>query len=132
MKNNGTIGKIALAISVTVFLVQLAATNAEVSDLIFRSAPKEATASQSSEVDWWPMFRHDLSHSGFSTSDAPNNNETLWIYETRHQIMSSPTVFEGVVFIGSHDQNLYALNATTGLLIWKYETGGTIFSSKLI
>ena len=84
------------------------------------------------EVDWWPMFHHDTSHIGFSTSGAPNSNETLWTYQTKHQIKSSPVVFEGMIFIGSYDNYLYALNATTGQLIWKYETGGDVFSSPCV
>jgi outer membrane protein assembly factor BamB len=41
-------------------------------------------------------------------------------------IESTPTVVNGVLFIGSPDHNLYALNATTGKILWKYETGGVI------
>ena len=28
----------------------------------------------------WPMFHHDLTHTGYSTSTAPNTNQTLWNY----------------------------------------------------
>lgn len=115
-------------ISILLFIL-LTGSADQTSDFAPKGILQEKVADESLEVDWWPMFRHDLSHTGFSTSDAPSSNDTLWIYETRHQIMSSPAVFEGVVFIGSYDHNLYALNATTGLLIWKYETDGTIFSS---
>ncbi|MFQ6115951.1 MAG: PQQ-binding-like beta-propeller repeat protein, partial [bacterium] len=87
-------------------------------------------AGESLEVDWWPMFRHDQSHTGYSISKAPDNNSTLWIYDTKSGIFSSPAVFEEVVFIGSGEY-LYALNATTGILIWKYRTG-TISSSPAI
>jgi hypothetical protein len=31
-----------------------------------------------------------------------------------------------MVFIGSDDDNVYALNATTGALVWKYKTGGMV------
>ena len=40
----------------------------------------------------WPMYRHDLNHTGYSTSNAPNNNDTSWIYQTEHQIVSSPAI----------------------------------------
>ena len=36
----------------------------------------------------------------------------------------SPAVAEGVVYAASADGNLYALNASTGALVWKY-TGVT-------
>jgi hypothetical protein len=35
-----------------------------------------------SGVDWWPMFRHDLNNTGYSTSPAPNTNNTIWTYTT--------------------------------------------------
>ena len=39
---------------------------------------------------------------------------------------SSPTVSGGVVYVGSGDGRLYALDASTGDLIWSYETGGWV------
>ena len=43
--------------------------------------------------------------------------------------MSSPAVANGVVYVGSDDDNLYALNASTGALLWEYTTGGFFFNS---
>jgi outer membrane protein assembly factor BamB len=77
----------------------------------------------------WPMFRHDLMHTGYSTSAAPSTNQTLWSYITGNQVHSSPSISSGVVYVGSDDYKLYALNATTGALIWSYSTGSAIESS---
>ena len=30
------------------------------------------------DVDWWPMFHHDLQSTGFTTSSAPSKNNVLW------------------------------------------------------
>jgi hypothetical protein len=30
-----------------------------------------------SEIDWWPMFRHDHQHSGYSTSKGPETVTVL-------------------------------------------------------
>jgi outer membrane protein assembly factor BamB len=77
-------------------------------------------------VDWWPMFHHDLTHTGYSTSPAPTS-DTLWSYTTGNYLeSSSPAVAGGVVYVGSNDNNVYALNATTGALIWNYTTGGGV------
>jgi eukaryotic-like serine/threonine-protein kinase len=35
-------------------------------------------------------------------------------------------------YIGSTDQNIYALNAATGAFLWKYTTGGFIGSSPAV
>ena len=84
---------------------------------------------QSGSVDWWTMFRHNLSHTGYSTSSAPSTANVQWNYMTAGQVRSSPAVADGIVFVGSYDDKVYALNATTGTLIWSYTTGGDVFSS---
>ena len=38
----------------------------------------------------------------------------------------------GVVYVGSADCNVYALNASTGALLWSYTTGGRVFSSPAV
>jgi PGF-CTERM protein len=37
-------------------------------------------------------------------------------------VLSSPAVVNGVVYVGSDDNNLYALNASTGAKLWSYRT----------
>ncbi len=39
---------------------------------------------------------------------------------------SSPAVANGVVYVGSLNQNVYALNAKTGAKLWSYKTGGQV------
>jgi len=83
-------------------------------------------------VDWWPMFRHDLSHTGYSTSTAPYTNNTIWNYTTGAEVDSSPAVADGKVYVGSYDYNVYAFNATTGDVIWNYTTGDNVWSSPAV
>jgi len=35
-------------------------------------------------------------------------------------VTSSPAVANGVVYVGSRDRNVYALDASTGALLWNY------------
>jgi outer membrane protein assembly factor BamB len=52
---------------------------------------------------------------------------------TNTQISSSPVVVNGVVYIGSPDGHLCALDATAGKILWQYKTGDTIsFSSPAV
>ena len=46
--------------------------------------------------------------------------------------LSSPAVNEGLVYFGSGDGNLYALNAETGQLKWKFATQGVVHSSPAV
>jgi formylglycine-generating enzyme required for sulfatase activity/outer membrane protein assembly factor BamB len=55
-----------------------------------------------------------------------------WKYETGDSIFSSPAVRkDGVIYVGSTDNNLYAITQD-GHLKWKNETGDGIFSSPAI
>lgn len=47
-------------------------------------------------------------------------------------MLSSPTVYEGKVFVGSNDENVYCLNADTGELIWSFKTWGIVHSSPAV
>ena len=61
------------------------------------------------------------------------HNNVVWSYATGDMIMfSSPTVADGVVYVGSYNDKVYALNATTGHLLWSYETGGPVVSSPAV
>jgi outer membrane protein assembly factor BamB len=66
---------------------------------------------------------------------SPANASSLdvaWTYPTGGIVESSPAVVGGVVYIGSNDGYLYALNATTGALKWKRNVGGVDYSSPAV
>ena len=71
----------------------------------------------------WPMFRHDAGHTGRSMSAGPRTGALLWTYVTENDVNSSPAVGpDGMVYVGSRDNSLYAFNSD-GSLVWTYETG---------
>ncbi len=78
------------------------------------------------ECSEWRMFQHDAQRTGFSDCKAPNTNNTLWVFKTHSGVSSSPAVSDGVVFIGSDDDNIYAIDENKSKEIWKFETGGEI------
>lgn len=82
--------------------------------------------------DWWPVFHHDTSHIGFSTSTAPVDNQVLWSYQTNDLITSSPVVSHGRVYVGSWDHNLYCFGMDYGNLLWNYSTGGMITATPAV
>ena len=87
---------------------------------------------QAGDVDWWPMFHHDTAHNGYSNSTAPKTNRTLWNYTTGSYVDSSPAVADGVVYVGSGNNNVYALNATTRAFLWSYHTSDVVDSSPAV
>ena len=56
----------------------------------------------------------------------------VWKYHTNSQIFSSPLAYNQVVYIGSNDQNLYAINILDGSKKWSMGTNGLIKSSPTI
>ncbi len=81
----------------------------------------------------WSMFRYDLVHSGTSSSDSPLPQGIVqWTFSTQGAIESSPAVVNGVVYIGSRDGKLYAVNAATGIKQWEYQAGSWIDSSPAV
>jgi len=79
----------------------------------------------------WPSYLHDgqsTAASGDETTLSPSNAGHLsahWAFKTGGKIASSPTVVNGVVYVGSWDGYEYALNATTGALAWRTYLGVT-------
>lgn len=56
----------------------------------------------------------------------------MWNCTTEGEVHSSPAVANGIVYIGSYDDNVYAFNATTGEKIWNYTTGYDVYSSPAV
>lgn len=53
----------------------------------------------------------------------------LWVFACEDEVRSSPLVAEGMLFVGSYDNNLYALRAADGKLVWKFATDGGLAAS---
>ncbi|HPC56047.1 MAG TPA: PQQ-binding-like beta-propeller repeat protein [Methanolinea sp.] len=68
-------------------------------------------------------FRSDPANTGiYDDGGRRPVPSLLWMCQTGARVTSSPSVAGGIVYIGSQDRNLYALNATTGEILWKYDT----------
>ena len=79
----------------------------------------------------WPMFRHDLKHTGRSSYTGSNKNYLQWIYPVGSSTSTPAIGTDSTIYVGSYDSNLYAINPN-GTLKWKYKTGDIIESSPAI
>lgn len=52
--------------------------------------------------------------------------------ESNCGVDGSPAIVNGVVYIGSYDGNMYALNAANGSKQWSFLTGDRVFSSPAV
>ena len=60
---------------------------------------------------------------------------SLWSYKAGNTVYSSPSVVNGVVYIGGDTSgygSVFALNASTGSKIWSYQTDGSVYSSPAV
>ncbi|MDQ6695803.1 MAG: serine/threonine-protein kinase [Chloroflexota bacterium] len=65
----------------------------------------------------------------YSSQAGPDGAQVLWTFTADDEIRSSPVCSRGVVFFGSYDTNMYALNAKSGDFLWKTPTKAGICSS---
>ncbi len=63
----------------------------------------------------------------FKADEPPiNTDRCLWRFKCEDEIRGTPAYEAGTIFIGSLDNNLYALDSSTGEFVWKYPTRGAI------
>jgi eukaryotic-like serine/threonine-protein kinase len=80
-----------------------------------------------------PMFRGDEQHTGvYAGAGISELHGMKWKFHTPGQFISSPAVVGDMVFVGSTDHNLYALDRNSGALKWKFETGSRVTSSPAV
>jgi eukaryotic-like serine/threonine-protein kinase len=75
------------------------------------------------------MFRGGPGHSGVYASAAPTLETVAWKFKTRGRVVSSPVVVGNVVYVGSTDGSMYAINRADGTQRWKFDTRGPVNSS---
>jgi outer membrane protein assembly factor BamB len=79
------------------------------------------------------MFRGNPQHTGvYAGPGVVQFTKIKWQFHTNGQVLSSPAVADGTLYIGSNDRFLYALDAASGALKWKFETAGRITSSPAV
>jgi outer membrane protein assembly factor BamB len=78
----------------------------------------------------WPMFMHDLQHSGTPDNIAPVSNSLLWKFNVA--VTSSAAVVGGIVYYASQNSYVYALDAYTGACYWLFNLGSGTLSSPAV
>jgi len=80
----------------------------------------------------WPIYRGDPSLTGVASGRLGSQPELAWTFRTDGSITSSPVISDGVVYIGSIDGSLYAIDLVTGKKRWSYATEDAIEASPLV
>ena len=89
----------------------------------------------------WPAYRADATRSGYTTESIPNRLSLRWVHRADHaprpawptsdridfDLAFQPIIMGDLVIFGSSvDDQVRAINATTGELRWRFFTGGPI------
>jgi hypothetical protein len=84
---------------------------------------------------------HSSNSAGAQSSGTPNGagfaagafpNTLVWSYTTGSYVVARPAVAGGIVYVGSYDHEVYALDAATGHVRWTYRTGANVESSPAV
>jgi outer membrane protein assembly factor BamB len=83
-----------------------------------RADNKPKTAGES-----WPLFRGNTLQTGVAPEALSDKLEVLWQFKAKDSIESAVAIANGVVYVGSMDEYLYALDLKTGAKKWAYKAG---------
>jgi outer membrane protein assembly factor BamB len=76
-------------------------------------------------MDTYPCDPHDQSQPGFMLAMDAETGKELWRFKAG-VIESSPLLIRNILYFGSWDGKLYALDVRTRKLKWTYSTGGEL------
>ena len=119
--------RVVVALPVAITLAGLASSEPAVAQ---NATPIAGTSSD------WPLYGKNLlgdkaaSESRLTVSTV-GSLVPLWQVEVGGPISATPVIADGVVYVGSYDGNLYALDLRTGELRWRYATGATVLEPNL-
>jgi outer membrane protein assembly factor BamB len=100
------------------------------------AAPRVQSAANTQVYDPWPQFRrtaNGTSHTPISYVHINDKRPVDWVFQMNGVILSSPVIDRrGVIFIGSRDNNLYAVRNDGSKGSPPFMTKGDIISSAAI
>ncbi|HSW58334.1 MAG TPA: PQQ-binding-like beta-propeller repeat protein [Dehalococcoidales bacterium] len=81
----------------------------------------------------WPMYGRDLARSGLEKlGDVVPKGEVTKVFTANAGMHSSPVIAGGVIYVGSRDGNLYAIQESSGQLLWSHKTESWVESSAAV
>jgi outer membrane protein assembly factor BamB len=71
----------------------------------------------------WPLFRGNPLQTGVADSTLPDKLEILWTFKAKDSVEAAAAISDGIVYVGSLDERLYAIQLKSGEKIWDYKAG---------
>jgi len=82
-------------------------------------------------ASWW-IYRGDRSLTGVAPGQLSDQPKLRWTFKTDGAVTSSAAIVDGLVYIGSVDGKLYAIDLATGEERWSFETEDAVESPPLV
>jgi outer membrane protein assembly factor BamB len=76
----------------------------------------------------WPLHRGDATQTGVSDEKLPDQLAARWEYKAGRSVEGTAVIADGVVYVGSIDKLLHAIDLKTGQAKWKAPIGSTTAS----
>jgi eukaryotic-like serine/threonine-protein kinase len=86
-----------------------------------RTAPMQAASAPAAALSAAPLVTASVEQA-----------KQIWRFRCEDEVRSSPRLQNSLLYAGSYDHNLYALDAASGKFVWKYPTDGGIASTPLV
>lgn len=86
----------------------------------------------------WTQYRGSAAHTGVDPTENVLSPSTVghavlkWSHDTGNRVSSSPAVVNGIVYVGSYDDRVFARRVTNGKVIWSYLTNDAVSSSPAV
>jgi outer membrane protein assembly factor BamB len=73
----------------------------------------------------WTVYHHDNAHTGLdSTQGSATGASTSWVSPTLNaQVYGEPLVYDGLVYVATSNNTVYALNQSDGTVVWSKTLG---------
>ena len=97
--------------------------------LLFLFALMFVAKTASANPSNWPHPRGGLQGLGVADVALHDSYEPVWAYKTDAAVLSSPIIVDGVVYAGSEDKHLHAIDAKTGKKNWAFSAETLIDAS---
>ncbi|HTU18888.1 MAG TPA: PQQ-binding-like beta-propeller repeat protein [Gemmataceae bacterium] len=85
--------------------------------------PEHSRAAEDPSNPAWRVFRGSAEQTGVAAAALPDKLNVLWKFSTKDSIEGAAAIADGVVYVGSFDEYLYALDLADGKEKWKYKAG---------
>lgn len=78
------------------------------------------------------QFAEDLPESGWVYAIDAESGDIDWTVEIGEEVLSSPAVANGTVYIGASDDTLYAIDTGTAEIDWTFDAAADIWSTPAV